>query len=74
MPGTGLSSCPALLGVVGLILDFGDPSASGKADFGDPEEGLSGAEVFSGPENLLIRSLMLPERRRFELDRTADGF
>lgn len=61
--GTGLSYCPTLLGEEGL--DFGDS----RATFPAPEEGLWGdleEESWSGPENLLIRSLMLPVRRRLE--------
>lgn len=63
--GTGLSYCPTLLGEEGLDLDFGDSRATRPA----PEEGLWGdleEESWSGPENLLIRSLMLPVRRRLE--------
>lgn len=81
MLGTELSPGPMLLVVNGLDLDFGDSRASTDLDFGTspmPEEGLCvdpEEETRSVPENLLIRSLMLLARYRFELrDRPVDAF
>lgn len=79
MLGTEPSSGPTLLGVDGP--DFGDRRTSTEADFRArpiPKPGLTGepeGETWSGPENLLIRSLTLPARCRFVLrDRLVEVF
>lgn len=64
MLGTGLSSCPLMLGEEGLDLTCPVPE---EGLCGEPEE-----ETWSGPENLLIRFLTLPDLCRFDLP--AAGF
>lgn len=79
--GNRLLSCPTMPGVDGLDGDAGYSRISIEAYFRNLlvlVKGLSGDEkkkTLSAPENLLIRSLMLPVLCRFELqERPADGF
>lgn len=77
MLGNGLPSPSALLTVDGF--DFGESRASTDTDFRmgpAPEKGLCGElgdKTLSELENLLIRSLMLLARCRFDLQDRPTG-
>lgn len=79
MLGTRLSSCPLSAGMDGLDLDIEDWRTKLEENFGTcpvPEEVLCNKpkeELWSGPENLVIKFLILLARCRYELRERPEG-